>query len=477
MRNLSLAVALVATVTIALAYAGADPTLAAFPAGNIHALAGPSGFELFTAVALGFGAVHDANAYEHGREFGRKDGGGSGGGELADIGRKLGDNTDKVKAFAEDATGRLEKGEKLTTDMKEQIDTALTDMNGMKARLTELEQKGAREPGEGDQERKSLGQLVIDDEAFKTGGMTSSSRKSLRVQMSRKDITSGNGTVGTGRSPGTSLVPGDRQPNIIAPPQRTMTIRDLVMPGETESSSIEYPQETGFVNNAAPVAEGARKPQSDITFDMKTANVRTIAHIFKASRQIMDDAPALRTYIDGRATYGLQFKEEGQLLNGDGTGQNLLGLMPQATAFAVPDGVTSTGFTAIDRLRIAILQVILAEYPASAFVLNPIDWAVIELTKDSEGRYIIGNPQDGTQPRLWNLPVVATQAMAQNRFLTGAFAMAAQIFDRMEIEVLLSTENEDDFVKNMMTIRAEERLAFAVYRPEAFVQGLVTPTP
>ncbi len=132
---------------------------------------------------------------------------------------------------------------------------------------------------------------------------------------------------------------------------------------------------------------------------MKNAPVRTLAHIFKASRQIMDDAPALRSYIDGRARYGLTFKEEVQLLNGDGTGQNLLGLQPQATAFAVPDGMAAVAnMTVIDRLRIAILQVILAEYPASAFVLNPIDWATIELTKDTQGRYIIGDPAEGVQP-------------------------------------------------------------------------------
>ncbi|HHQ8374468.1 TPA: phage major capsid protein [Salmonella enterica subsp. diarizonae] len=125
-------------------------------------------------------------------------------------------------------------------------------------------------------------------------------------------------------------------------------------------------------------------------------------------------------------------------------------------------------------MRLAILQAVLAEYPASGFVLNPIDWAAIELTKDGEGRYIIAQPVNGSVARLWGLPVVETQAMAQNNFLTGAFSMAAQIFDRMEIEVLLSTENEDDFVRNMVTIRAEERLAMAVYRPEAFVTGQVT---
>jgi HK97 family phage major capsid protein len=130
--------------------------------------------------------------------------------------------------------------------------------------------------------------------------------------------------------------------------------------------------------------------------------------------------------------------------------------------------------TPIDRLRLAILQAVLAEYPASAFVLNPIDWTGIELTKDKEGRYIIAQPVNGSGARLWGLPVSETQAIAQNTFLTGAFNLGAQIFDRMEVEVLLSTENEDDFVKNMVTIRAEERLALAVYRPEAFVTGSVS---
>src|SRR5262249_39920369 len=126
---------------------------------------------------------------------------------------------------------------------------------------------------------------------------------------------------------------------------------------------------------------------------------------------------------------------------------------------------------AIDRIRLALLQVVLAEYPASGVVLNPIDWARIELTKDSQGRYIVGNAQSPIGPSLWNLPIVQTQAMASGELLTGAFNLAAQIFDRMGVEVLLSTENSDDFEKNMATIRVEERLALAVYRPEAFVTG------
>ena len=390
-------------------------------------------------------------------------------------------SVESVKAIAEEALGKAKNGESLSNSVKERADEALlklgeatTKLSEHADRLGDVEQKLARrgQPEQGGSER-SLGQAVVESDTFKSGGMTSGSRMALRVKMDRKDITSANTTVGAGRSPGTSLVGSERQPGFVLPPERTMTVRDLLAPGQTSAGNIEYVVETGFTNNAAMVAEGALKPKSDLVFDLKSAPVRTLAHIFKASRQIMDDAPALRSQIDARATYGLRFREEAQLLAGDGTGQNLLGIQTQATAYAPPTGVPTTGLTAIDKLRIAILQVVLAEYPASAFVLNPIDWTNIELTKDGMGRYIVGNPQDGTVPRLWNLPVVATQAQTQNRFLTGAFNIAAQVFDRMEIEVLLSTENVDDFEKNMMTIRAEERLALAVYRPEAFVTGLL----
>ncbi len=364
----------------------------------------------------------------------------------------------------------MEAGETVSLELKQRTDESLNQMNELKERLTELEQKGARRPNDAPAQRKSLGDLVVESEEFK--GMDSSARKSIRVKLEQKDIMNVPATTGTGVSPTNSLVVSDRVQGIIAPPERTLTIRNLLIPGTTASNGIEFVQETGFTNNAAAVAEGALKPKSDIRFDLKSAPVRTIAHYFKASRQILDDAPGLASYINGRAQYGLRFKEEQQLLSGDGTGANILGILPQATEFA--PALTLSNATPIDRLRLAVLQAVLAEYPASGFVLNPIDWAGIELTKDNEGRYIIAQPVNGGVPRIWGLPVVETQAMAQNNFLTGAFNMAAQIFDRMDIEVLLSTENEDDFIKNMVTIRAEERLALAVYRPEAFVTGTVT---
>ena len=384
---------------------------------------------------------------------------------------------EQVGNLATDFTSKLEAAGTVSAELTEQVDKALADLGGATTRLTELEKRAAREKEHGaDEGPKGLGDHLVASDKFTSMDKNGAFRGSIRVGVEHADITSANTTVGAGRSVGTSLVPGQRLPGIIAPPQRQLTVRDLIAGGQTSSNSVEYVKETGFTNNAAPVAETTLKPKSDITFDLTSTPVRTIAHTFKASRQIMDDAPALASYINARGTYGLKFVEEAQLLNGDGTGQNLNGILPQATAFA-PAITDIDNETAIDRLRLAILQAILAEYPASGFVLHPTDWARIELTKDLGGNYIVGNAQSPIGPTLWGLPVVQTQAIDAGDFLTGAFNLGAQIFDRMGVEVLLSTENEDDFVKNMMTIRIEERLALAVYRPEAFVTGSLIPTP
>lgn len=391
--------------------------------------------------------------------------------KIGELGTSLASIKEQVGNLATDFTTKLSATGEVSAELTTKVDKALSELGDATTRLGDLEKRAAREKEQGEDEQKTLGQLVIDSDAYKAGNLTGSSRASIKVSADRAAITTANTTVGAGRSPGTSLVPGSRVPGIFGLPERQMTIRDLLLPGQTASNNVEYVKETGYTNNAAMVAETTAKPYSDLTFDMASAPVRTLAHLFKASRQILDDAPALRSYIDGRARYGLRFVEENQLLNGSGTGQNIAGLVPQATAFA--PAFTPSAVTGIDRLRLAVLQVVLAEYPATAFVLNPIDWAKIELTKDAGGNYIIGNPQGSLTPTLWNLPVVSTQAMASGQFLTGAFSYAAQIFDRMDIEVLLSSENVDDFEKNMFTIRAEERLALAVYRPEAFVTGAV----
>ncbi|WP_235033833.1 phage major capsid protein [Pantoea sp. 18069] len=367
---------------------------------------------------------------------------------------------DQLKQYAEKTEREIQSLGASSAETKQAVDALLPQFNALNAHMRELQQAMARPDNGGKDAPQTAGDLVVNSSQME--GVNSSFRGSRRIEVPRQAIT----TASAG-----SLVVTDRQYGIVTPPEKRLTIRDLIAPGQTASNNVEYVRESGFTNTAAPVAEGAAKPYSDITVALENAPVRVLAHLFKASRQILDDAPALRSYINARAEYGIKLAEENQLLYGNGTGANLKGLVPQASAYAAPAGITVTGEQRIDRIRLAILQAILAEFPASGVVLHPTDWAAIELTKDSQGRYLVGRPQDGTPARLWNLPVVETTAIVQNTFLTGAFSLGAQIFDRMAVEILISTENDKDFENNMVTIRAEERLALAVYRPEAFVTG------
>jgi HK97 family phage major capsid protein len=374
---------------------------------------------------------------------------------------------DELKAVAEDAVGRAEKGEGLSEGAKQKADEAITAANEAKARLDELEQKMALRADEGDKRPKSAGYQVIDDEDVKSFMANPTAGKRVGVEV--KAIISALTTSADG-SAGDLIIP-DRGP-MVQPVQRRLTVRDLLTPGRTNSNAIQYPKETGFTNSAATVSEtaGDTKAQSELQFDIVTTSVTTIAHWVLATRQILDDAPMLQSYIDGRLRYGLAYVEDNQLLNGGGTGTDLNGIYTQATASTANLAVVSAP-TKLDVIRAAMLQASLANIPPTGIVLNPTDWFGIETTKDTAGAYIIGNPQDGTNPRLWGLPVVETPAMTVDKFLVGAFRYGAQIFDRMDARVEISTEDSDNFRKNLVTILAEERLALAVYNTLAFVKG------
>ncbi|MFC3873308.1 phage major capsid protein [Neisseria musculi] len=369
-----------------------------------------------------------------------------------------------VQALGDEIKGRMEKGEQNFNALKEQADEALVKMNDIFPRLQELEQKQAREGGE-PEGRKSLGALIAAADGVKEIAESTVSGKSCGIHVK---ATISSLTTDTDGAAGVLVTP-DRQGGILAMPERRLTIRDLLAKGTTGSNTITYVRETGFNNNAKAKGEGEAFEYSDLKFTEVETSVKNIGHLLKASKNILADAAQLESFINHRMVYGLKEVEDRQLLNGDGSGQNLKGILPQATAFADPANMAK--YTIIDQLRLAALQAALAEYPASGFVLNPVDWAKIELQKDETGRLIIGNPQDGATPRLWRLPVVETVALAGGTFLAGAFTLGAQVFDREEVGVEIATTNQDDFEKNLVTIKCYERLALAVYRPEAFIKG------
>jgi HK97 family phage major capsid protein len=376
--------------------------------------------------------------------------------------------TSAVQEIAEKALAEAEKGVPMAATAKELADEAISGMNEAKARLDELEQKVARQR-EVDTEIKSIGETFTENQEVKDF-LARGGKGRVGIDVEQKAIISALTTAAAG-SVGGAIVP-DRQPGVQGVANRPLRVRDLLMAGRTNSNAIQYVQESAFTNAAATVSEttGPTKPQSDLQMALVTSNVTTLAHWVNATRQILDDVPQLQSYINGRLLYGLRYVEDNQLLNGAGTGTDLNGIYTQATASTANLAVIASP-TKLDVLRVAILQATLANLPSSGIVLHPTDWMTIETAKDSQTRYLVGDPQNRIGARLWGLPVVETLAMTTGKFLVGAFDMGAQIFDRQDARVEISTEDGNNFVKNLVTILCEERLALAVYNTLAFVKG------
>lgn len=383
--------------------------------------------------------------------------------------------TEKALPKAENALKEAQKAGELSNETKKEVDKLLTDLNTQRdlqnqlaTQLGEAEQMFARIGNNGGQApaRNRAGDLVIANESMIEFSKNVSAGRRLAIDMPRNALTS------------FAVNPVDGTTKVITNPNQRLTVRDLLAPGDTESNAVAYLREMLFTNAAAPVAENTTKPYSDITFEEVLSGVKTIAHLMKVAKQTLDDLPQLRSIINGRLLNGLKRVEDTQLLFGSGVGNNLHGIYTQATAFANPSTKTAPS-NSLDVMRLAMLQVTLAELSATGHVMHDIDWTDIELIKDANTKgYLFSNPFGTLEARLWGLPVAQTnQAGMLDNFLTGSFADAAQIFDREDANVVISTENADDFEKNMVSIRAEERLALAVYRPQAFVKGSLTVGP
>lgn len=370
----------------------------------------------------------------------------------------------EFKAAATALKRKLEEVTKLDHESKARLEE-------FDLRICHAEQLAARRGGPaGPSVLKSWGQRFIESTEYKDaeGSRDRHGRRFHAVvsstELEHKNLTSVAGS-------GAALIPSDRRVNNPALlPWVQPSIRDLCAPGTTASNAVSYPRMTGRTNNAGSVAEGALKPQSDIAFEEVVAPVRTIAHYFLCTRQILDDAPALAATIDAEARAGLADQEDAQMLFGDGTGQNLLGLVPQAAAF-VRQWVNANS-SPLDVLIQAIAQAEALNWKVDGMVLNAVDWRRLQAIRDTTGRYLGNSPFEAdVAQRIWSTPVVATNRMPVGKFLIGPFRTQAQIFDRMGVEVIASSEDSDNFRRNLITLRAEERLAFTCRRPAAFITG------
>ncbi|MGA6183368.1 major capsid protein [Stenotrophomonas rhizophila] len=382
--------------------------------------------------------------------------------DIKNINASLGQVNEQLKKHAEQAKADISAHAQLSEETKAKVDQLLTAQGELQANLQAAQQVIAKleQGGGAPAKARTIGEVVATSDVCKNFNPGMQGSFTVKAAITREDASAGN------------LIEPHRIPGVVATPNQRLFLRDLLTWGTTTSDSLEYVRETGFTNNAEVVAENPvnPKPESDLAFELDSSKVATIAHWIRASKQVLRDAGMLQAYINGRLMYGLKLKEEGQLLKGSGVGLNINGLYTQATAYANP-GVVVQNETAIDRIRIAMLQVTLAEYEADGIVLNPIDWTTVELSKTTENAYLFATPRGLAVPGLWARPVVATKAMDTGEFLTGAFKLGAQGWDREQANITVSNQDRDNFVKNMVTILCEEDVGLTVFRPEAFVKG------
>jgi HK97 family phage major capsid protein len=306
-------------------------------------------------------------------------------------------------------------------------------------------------------------------------------------RMQRKTVITENvtGSIGTETGAGvgfatTGVLPIDRIPGITPEARYQLRVRNVLFSRPTTAAVIDFVKVSTPMSIASPVAEGSVKPQNAVAFTAASEKVRTIATWIPATRQVLDDFTELRAYIDGALRYAVDKDEEIELLSGDSTGEHLHGLIPQATAFSTSLLTASAGYQRLDLIATAIGQIAsAAETDPTFVVLNTTDWWKLRLTKDSQGRYILGDPQGGaTNPQIWGLNLVPSNSIAAGTFLVGSGSpAAAEIRDRMDTVVEVSTEHSDYFVRNMVAIRCEKRVALIVKRPASFITGTFTTSP
>lgn len=304
--------------------------------------------------------------------------------------------------------------------------------------------------------RKSLADHIIDSPEYKAG------KKSFDIEV--KDIIS---TRLTDATYGIPVIP-EYIPGVVGEPEISLVMENLIPSVTTTSNAVYWVEET-FVNAAAVVGESAQgnaktKPESTLKFVPKSTTVEKIAHNVSVTTEALSDSNILRQEIDSKLVYGALLKKDVDIV-----GKICNAATPYDEDLIDELGVTDA--TRIDHLRAAIYQVREARYPASGIVINPFDWAAIELAKGSDKRYVWINVNDGGVERLWRLPVVVSDNLAPGAFIVGAFRMGATIYNKEGIGVKVYEQHDDYAKRNLVLVQAELRYALAITRPQAFVCG------
>lgn len=394
----------------------------------------------------------------------------------------LKEKLEKLRKEAEGLLAKVEAGDaealkraSALADEIEETEKALKEAEAFQAKVKSIGALHGADGEGGDAPAKSLGEFAA--KGMKERGVKSGGRFSANLGTFSKAAASPMVTPS-----GVSSALADVQERLYEGPRRRLVIADLLGQETTSRSAVTYFVESETVNGAvATVAEGSEKPL--ISFGDPTPvteSVRKIAAVMKESDEMIDDLPWLASAIDNRGIYLVQLFEEDQLLNGNGSGTNLNGILNRT---GILTGQTATGEPNVaDAIFRAMTDISTnSPFTADGIVINPADYQTLRLAKDSNNQYYGGGFFQGQygnggvmeQPPIWGLRTVVTPAIAAGTVLVGAFRQGGSVIRRNGLSVEIANQNEDDFVNNRIAIRIEERLVLAIRYPKAFAKVTV----
>lgn len=369
--------------------------------------------------------------------------------------------------------------------IKTKIERAKSD-DAMRAQIDGLVPQASREVPAGDRSRsenrltvsqprgpmKTLGQQFVESEAM-TWLQETKGRRGTRWSSPSQELALISTDAGSPGSAGDFIVP-DYRDRLVDLLFTKLTVADLMGQTTTTSTSITYMQEMTFTNSAASVAEAGLKPESNLIYERKTAAITKLAHWMQVTDEALEDVPRLRSLIDNRLRFGLQYEEEDQLLNGNAAGEDLVGLMNttgMATTVVAGGSPGDSNADAVFKQMMALQHV--SFVMPEGIVMHPTNWQSIALSKNADDQYYAGGPFNSPPiTRLWGLPVVLTPRISVNTALVGAFRTQSEVIRKGGIRVEATNSHSDFFIYNKIVILAEERVGIVVYRPSAF--GKVT---
>ena len=369
----------------------------------------------------------------------------------------------KIAAYAEKAEAEARATGKASADTAAAIENLGLKQRELADEILQLKQRGVHMPGD-DPKISSWGKQFIECDGYKAFAAGNANKVRLEI---KNTLTGSDTTVAPDRKPG--IVPGAFQP---------LTMESLFPSLPTSSNAIEFTKENVFTNSAAAASEGSSKAESALTWTLVNMPISTVAHWIKISRQLAADNQALAAYVDTRMRYGVNRKVETQLVSGDGVAPNISGILDTGnfTAHGYADANLGSTLKKLVLIRKIIGDLEAAGYAPNAIVLNPADWATVEIDIFTANTNVIAFKYDeGGNPMLFGRRVVTSVGMTADKVAVGDFTSAGTIYNREGVVVEMSDSDSDNFTKNLITLRAERRLALASEVPAAIRAGDLTP--